>query len=79
MIMIESKAFSDIQGYWDSKRENEIDIVAINETEKRLVFCEVKRNPKHIRLEKIQHKAKNIIAGYPDFSVELKGLSLADM
>ena len=35
-MMIESNEYSDIQGYWNSKGENEIDIVAINELEKRL-------------------------------------------
>ncbi|GHS91148.1 ATPase [Bacteroidia bacterium] len=78
-MMMEAKDFSDIQGYWNSKGENEIDIVAINDIEKRLVFCEVKRNPKRIRLGELEYKAKDIIAKYPKFSVEFKGLSLEDM
>lgn len=36
--MIDSKVFSDIQGYWNSKGEDEIDIVAVNDFEKRLLF-----------------------------------------
>ncbi|MDR1368638.1 MAG: ATP-binding protein [Dysgonamonadaceae bacterium] len=78
-MMIESKEFSDIQGYWNSKGENEIDIVAVNEFEKRLVFCEVKRNPHRISLSELENKAKDIIAKYPKFSTEYKGLSLEDM
>ena len=78
-MMIESKKFSDIQGYWNSKGENEIDIVAVNETEKRIVFCEVKRNPRRIRLGELENKAKDIIVKYPKFSAEYKGLSLEDM
>lgn len=78
-IMIESKEFSDIQGYWNSKGENEIDIVAINEFEKRLIFCEVKRNPRRISLGELENKAKDINAKYPKFSTEYKGLSLEDM
>ncbi|MFA7494661.1 MAG: DUF234 domain-containing protein, partial [Proteiniphilum sp.] len=78
-MMVESKQFSGIQGYWNSKGENEIDIVAINETEKRLLFCEVKRNPQRIRLGGLEQKAKDIIAKYPTFSVEYKALSLEDM
>ncbi len=77
--LIESKQFSDIQGYWNSKGENEIDIVAINEAEKRLVFCEVKRNPKRISLTELEDKAKEIVKKYPQFKVEYKGLSLEDM
>ena len=37
--MIDSKAFSDIQGYWNSKGEDEIDIVADNDFEKLRLFC----------------------------------------
>jgi len=77
--MIESKEFSDIQGYWNSKGEDEIDIVAINEIEKRLVFCEVKRNPKRIRLEGLKNKAQEIISKHSTCSIEYKGLSLDDM
>ncbi len=78
-MVIESKKFSDIQGYWNSKGENEIDIVAVNEFEKRLVFCEVKRNPRRINLGELENKAKDIVTKYPKFSTEYKGLSLEDM
>jgi AAA+ ATPase superfamily predicted ATPase len=78
-VMIESKAFSDIQGYWNSRGENEIDIVAINEAEKRLVFCEVKRNPRRINPAELERKSQDIVSEYPKFSVEYKGLSLEDM
>jgi AAA+ ATPase superfamily predicted ATPase len=77
--MIESKEFSDIQGYWDSKGENEIDIVAVNDMEKRLVFCEVKRNPHRINLKELENKAKDIAVKYPQYIIEYKGLSLEDM
>jgi AAA+ ATPase superfamily predicted ATPase len=78
-VMIESKEFSDIQGYWNSKGENEIDIVAVNELEKRLLFCEVKRNPRRINPAELERKSQNIILTYPKFTVEYKGLSLDDM
>jgi AAA+ ATPase superfamily predicted ATPase len=77
--MIDSKQFSDIQSYWDSKGENEIDIVAVNEHEKRLLFCEVKRNKKRINLTVLENKAADIIKKYPQFTIEYKGLSLEDM
>lgn len=78
-IMIEAKEFSNIQGYWDSKGENEIDIVAVNDTNKRIVICEVKRNPKRIIMNTLKNKAKDIIAKHSGFSIEYKGLSLDDM
>jgi AAA+ ATPase superfamily predicted ATPase len=77
--MIESKEFSDIQGYWNSKGENEIDIVAVNDVKKHIVFCEVKRNPRRISSGELENKAKDIISKYPKFSTEYKGLSLENM
>ena len=77
--MTQSKEFSDIQGFWNSRGENEIDIVAVNDVEKRLTFCEVKRNSRRISLAELENKAKDIIAKYPKYIVEFKGLSLEDM
>lgn len=77
--MIESKQFSDIQGYWNSKGENEIDIVAINDYEKRLLFCEVKRNKQKISLRLLENKAVDIVKKYPKYTAEYQGLSLKDM
>lgn len=77
--LIESKQYSDIQGYWDSKGENEIDIVAINEMDKRLEFYEVKRNPNKINIESLKKKSMNITSRFPDYKIEYKGLSLDDM
>ena len=77
--MIESKQFSDIQGYWNSKGENEIDIIAVNEMKKSLLFCEVKRNPKRINLNILEEKAKDIVNKFSKFDIKYRGLSLEDM
>jgi AAA+ ATPase superfamily predicted ATPase len=77
--LIEAKQFSDIGSYWDRKGENEIDIVAVNDMEKRLVFYEVKRNAAKINLELLERKAAGIVAQYPGYAVEYAGLSMDDM
>lgn len=77
--LIDTKQFSDIQGYWDNKGENEIDIVAVNDFEKRLLFCEVKRLKKRINLSLLEKKTTEIIKKYPHYTVEYKALSLEDM
>ncbi|OYX11217.1 MAG: ATPase, partial [Algoriphagus sp. 32-45-6] len=53
-----SGEFSQIGTYWDRKNSNEIDIVAINEHEKRAVFAEVKMNKSKISLAELQEKSK---------------------
>jgi AAA+ ATPase superfamily predicted ATPase len=77
--LIESKQFSDIQGYWDRKGENEIDIVAINEMQKKISFCEVKRNRKKINLDLLKQKSFAIIQQYPTFEAEYLAFSIDDM
>ncbi|MDR1594910.1 MAG: ATP-binding protein [Prevotellaceae bacterium] len=77
--LIDSRQFSAIEGYWDRKGESEIDIVAVNEFEKKLVFYEVKRNEKRINLQLLEQKAATITKKYPDFHVEYKKLSINDM
>lgn len=78
-MMIDSKQFSDIQGYWNNKGENEIDIVAVNDYEKQLLFCEVKRNRHKISLPLLEKKAIDIVKKFPKYEVRYKGLSLEDM
>jgi len=77
--LIEEKRFSDIGNYWDRKGENEIDIIAINEMEKRLCFYEVKRNKNRISLSLLENKATEIVKKYPDYRVEYLGLSMEDL
>lgn len=77
--LIESKQFSDIQSYWNRKGEDEIDIVAVNDFEKRLVICEVKRNKNKISLSKLERKAEEIVKRYSDYEIEYRALSLEDM
>jgi AAA+ ATPase superfamily predicted ATPase len=77
--LVESKQFSTIEGYWDRKGENEIDIIAFNEVEKQLVFYEVKRNENRINLANLERKATEILKKHSDFQVEYRKLSLKDM
>ena len=68
--------------WWDRKGENEIDLVAANETDRRATFCEVKRDASRISLPALREKAKAFLAAVPewtDYRTSFKGLSLADM
>jgi AAA+ ATPase superfamily predicted ATPase len=77
--LIESKQFSEISSYWNRKGEDEIDIIAVNEMEKRLVFYEVKRNGKRISIPLLEKKAEQIVKNFSNYNIEYKGLSLEDM
>lgn len=74
-----SGKFNRIGPSWERKNANEIDIVAVNDMEKKLVFAEVKLNKKHINLDVLRRKAANILASHQKYKAEFTGLSLEDM
>lgn len=79
VCLAESQEYSDVQGYWDRKGENEIDIVAVNDFEKKLLIGEVKRNQTRINLHVLENKAVVIAQQYADYQIDYCGFSLKDM
>ncbi len=79
---IEEKNITMIGGYWDRKGETEIDLISVNELEKRAEIIEVKRNANNIELEKLKEKGyyfKRSTGELKDYEVTFRGLSLSDM
>ena len=71
--------FSQIGAYWEGDGKNEIDIVAINEYEKRALICEVKRQKKNLSIEVLKNKSVNLVRELKDYKIAFKGLSMDDM
>ena len=68
-LLKQSSQFNRIGGYWDNKGEHEIDIVAINDLEKRLLVVEAKRQLKRFKPEQLAIKTEHLLqkidcAGY---------------
>ena len=79
---IEEKNITMIGGYWDRKGETEIDLISVNELEKRAEIIEVKRNANNIELEKLKEKGyyfKRSTVQLKDYQITYRGLSLSDM
>ncbi|OOG76832.1 ATP-binding protein [Algoriphagus sp. A40] len=74
-----SMDFSEIGTYWERGNTNEIDLVALNSLEKRVLFAEIKVNPPKISLPKLAEKSKTLADQFPDYQAEYRGLSLEDM
>ena len=74
-----SYAYSDIGSYWERGNQNEIDIVAVNDEEKIILFAEVKRNPKKIDLKVLEAKATKLMAKYKGYAFQFRGFSLDDV
>lgn len=60
-ILIESKRYNRIGQYWDRKGENEIDIIAIDDLNKRALFVEVKRQKKRYNPNVLINKSTQVI------------------
>ena len=72
-------AYSDIGSYWERGNQNEIDIVAINDEKKTILFAEVKRNAKKIDLKVLEAKASKLMVKYKGYSFVFEGFSLDDV
>ncbi|SMD41937.1 hypothetical protein SAMN00777080_0472 [Aquiflexum balticum DSM 16537] len=77
--LIESKSYTSIGTYWEKGNQNEIDIVAINELEKKILIAEVKANKEKYNLPGLKLKSKNLLVDFKGFEVEYRCFSLEDM
>lgn len=77
--MITEDNFSTIGTYWEKSNLNEIDIVAVNDYEKRLIIAEVKRQADNIDMEALKQKATTLIHKLDNYQVEYRALSMTEM
>ncbi|WP_377110275.1 ATP-binding protein [Pseudoalteromonas sp. R86517] len=80
-IIIESKQFNNIGSYWNSKGEDEIDIVAINDLDKEILIAEVKRQYKKYSEPKLILKSKSLLQNLnkKGYRVSYRGFSLDNL
>lgn len=78
----ESGAYTLIGRWWDRKGENEIDMIAANEMEKRFDIYEIKRNRKKINISVLEEKTQtmlNTLHIFSGYDTTLGALDLNDM
>ena len=79
-VYAETGLYNTVTNYWRKKDgKNEIDLIAVNDTEKRIVIGEIKRNPDKIDLHVLEEKAVSIVAHHKKWFVSYIGLSMKDM
>jgi AAA+ ATPase superfamily predicted ATPase len=79
---IESGKFTDIGRYWDRKRMNEIDLIVVNEQEKTVEVCKIKRNEARFNLYELQKKTAYFLKSTKEcrsFTISYRFLSIKDM
>jgi len=74
-----SGKYSEIGNYWDKNSQNEIDIIAVNNLEKKALIAEVKINKEKINLKILKEKASNLKNLLSKLDIEYCAYSLEDM
>ncbi len=77
--MLDERKYSAIGTYWEKGNQNEIDIIAVNENEKRLVIVKVKRKAENINIAELKYKAESLTKQFKDYTIEYEGLSMENM
>ena len=78
-ILKETNEYNEIGNYWERGNKNEIDIVAINEMEKKILVGEVKLNKDKINMNTLKMKSEKLVNKYKDYTVEYVGLGMQDL
>lgn len=75
----ETGLYNIVTNYWEKGGMNEIDLVAVNETDREIVMGEVKRSPNRIDLHRLEQKALNIARKQQGWKISYTALSLNDL
>lgn len=78
----ESKRYTHIGRWWDRKGENEIDMIAANELDKKVEIYEIKRNRKNVDFSALEEKTQKMLGAvhlFNGYDIEVKGLDMQDM
>ena len=74
-----TKQYNTIGTYREQNNQNEIDIVAINDVEKKVLFAEVKRNPDKLNLNNLIEKLQNLVPHFKEYQIKCQGFSIQNM
>ena len=76
----ETGQYNLVTNDWERDGSNEIDLIAVNDVERRLVIGEIKRQAQSININLLKEKARHIVAKQKRrYSITFVGLSMDDM
>lgn len=81
----ETGCFDIVTNYWEKGKggepgeKNEIDLVAINSEDSKIVLGECKRNPEKYSKKKLEEKSSGILSHHKNWDVTFIGLTLPDI
>jgi hypothetical protein len=78
-LLAETGRFNQIGSYWEKNNHNELDVVAINDMEKRIVIAEIKLNKAKISMNVLASRATPLLERYPLYTPTLLALGFEDI
>ena len=77
--LLKRESYAKIGSYWERGNRNEIDIVAVDDLNKRLVVCEVKLSAKRLDRNALILKSAKLLQKFPGYIPEYRLLSVEDI
>lgn len=78
-IYKESEEFNIIGNYWERGNLNEIDLVAINDMDKKMVLAEIKINLDKAKMNELKTKSEKLLKKYNGYDIEYKLLGMQNL
>jgi hypothetical protein len=78
-LLAASGKYNQVGSYWESDNTNEIDVVAFNEHEKKLILCDVKLQAKNLNEHLLTTKSIKLLQQYPNYDIQYKSYSLDNL
>jgi AAA+ ATPase superfamily predicted ATPase len=78
-LLAASNQYNQIGNYWESDNSNEIDVVACNDYEKKLLICDVKLQAENLNAYLLETKAKRLVQQSSNYSIEYGKYSIEDL
>ncbi len=78
-IFKEISEFNIIGNYWERGNLNEIDLVAVNDLDKKIIISEVKINLEKAKIQELKNKSEKLLQKYSNYKVEYLLLGMQNL
>lgn len=78
-LYAERERVTEVGYWWDSRGENEIDLIAVERLDKRVSVAEIKRNKRKIDLRILEEKFKHLRPRFRGYDISIIPLCMDDM
>ena len=78
-VFAESGGYNRIGTYWERGNQNEIDLVAVNDLRKEVVFADIERDSSRINLKALKEKSSKLSEEYKGYKKEWLGLHIQNI